>query len=164
MILDFTELRDSLQNAIDDCPIWYSDLKDFMYTLFWTGCRPDEVLKLNLWSDYGEEVLRLEALKDNNPRIIPKEAVAEVFLDSILNNYPYFQSYNYNKFNQSFARVYQYPNAYVLDKRCGLYLFRHYYIKKLWYDGLTIPEIMQITGHKSPPIVEGYINSIIYTI
>lgn len=163
MIITNSMLESSLIAAKDNTPPYYPFLSTVLNVLYFTGCRPHEVLDLSLWSRIDSDSFLLKALKGNSPRLINKIDLPPIFINYIDNNFLPFSLINYRQFVYQFLRIYQYPSAMIDNKKCTLYLYRHAFIKRLADEGKTIEQIRQITGHKSDAIVEGYIGSLIYT-
>lgn len=161
VITDF-ELQQSLQNCINNSPAYYPFIRDFMQLLYNSGCRPHEALDLSLWSFDGASLYYLNPLKNNNTRSFIEADLPLSFRNAINAKFLPYSLINYRSFSYQFSRLYQYPTASILNKSCGLYLFRHAFIKRLYDAGYTIEQIRQTTGHKSDAVVEGYINSMIY--
>ena len=156
------ELEYSLINARDNVPNYYPFLTTILQVLYSTGCRPHELLDINLWSRLDGTYFVLKALKANNIRTILVSDLPVDFIKYVDANYfPWLVS-NYRQFTYQFFNIYMYPTAIVDSKKCALYLYRHAFIKRLSDAGLSVEQIRQITGHKSDAVVEGYINSMIY--
>lgn len=159
MSLNFQELEDSLNTAIANVPTFYPNLDTFLTSLMVSGCRPTELLDLSRWSGSGGEVFTLDTAKKNNNRTFNRSTFSTAFQSYIDNSYFPWSVVNYRQLSYQFNSIYAYPHASVLGKEISLYLFRHYYIKKLHRDGLTVQQIMAITGHLRSSVVNGYIYS-----
>ena len=156
------ELEYSLINAKDNVPNYYPFLSTFLQVLYITGCRPHELLDINLWSRLDGKYFVLEALKGNNIRTILISDLPVDFISYVDAVYFPWSLSNYRQFTYQFFKIYMYPTAIIDRKKCALYLYRHAFIKRLSDAGLSVEQIRQITGHKSDAVVEGYINSIIF--
>lgn len=156
------ELQYSLTNARDNVPNYYPFLTTILQVLYSTGCRPHELLDINLWYRLDGAYFVLKALKGNNIRSILVSDLPVDFISYVDANYFPWSLSNYRQFTYQFLNIYIYPTAIIDSKKCALYLYRHAFIKRLSDAGLSVEQIRQITGHKSDAVVEGYINSMIY--
>lgn len=162
MLLSLSELNDLLSNCIIDAPLYVTDCQLFMQVLQVTGCRPMELFDSSLWSVVSGSTVSLQPLKHNATRSFQLASLPSKFGEWLVASHPLFPLSTYR--NQSFAwkKVVKLYPVMCLGKACDLYLYRHAFIKNLAADGKTIREIMAITGHRSPSIVSGYVNSVLY--
>lgn len=161
-VLDFEQLNGLCINSIELIPNFYPNLKLICTTLLNTGVRPEELLSFDRWSIKNNNTTILTTLKNNNPRTFDNSILGDDFINTIQYNPNHLNIGMIRQFNYQWSKVVSVPNLYVKNKKIGLYIFRHHYIKELAYEGIPVNEIKLITGHKSTSVVEEYINSDIY--
>lgn len=157
MILTFSQLNDSLNNTIINCPAYYGQCIDGFILLFQTGCRPEEIFTPTLWSDYSATQLRLMPLKGNLPRYLNKADLLTDFVNSITMGAKFLNTITPRQLTFAFNKVYEYSNPRKGDKQSALYLFRYRYFKQLHVDGFTDSQIQSIMGENTLSVAQGYI-------
>jgi integrase len=149
-------------NACENVPKFYPHAYEFLYTLYYTGCRPIEVLEINRWSVLDATHFQLATAKGNYPRTIEKSAVYSTFAAAIEDGYVTYWLASIRQFRYAFNSIYEYAGATIGDKEVELYLYRHRMFKLLYEESYTIPQITDIMGEHSDTITEGYVFSNIY--
>lgn len=132
---------------------------DILRNMYTTGCRLNEATNFFLWSDFDNDSVELQTIKQGNVRRILKSELTPIFLNAILSQYPNPNYLSGSATRKIFNDVTIYPHARVLNKDVSTHMFRFRYIKQLRADGFSTNEIKVIMGLKSATITNRYINA-----
>src|SRR3990167_8825353 len=162
-LLTLANLNDYLTRIQE--PILGYDVRlfDFWKDLYATGCRPQELVQRNLWSEVDATYMQLQPVKGNDPRLILRSVLSDSFWFYWDLPDQLYAPFTLRKFRYQFRRYWQLGITTAGNKYIELYLFRHRYIKQLSANGYTVAQIMDDTGITTESIVEGYIDSEIYS-
>lgn len=163
MILSYSDLNNSLYNILSPQPLYTPDIIDYFTNLYYTGVRPTEIHRLDLWTIIDSNTAQLIPTKNNNPRTILRSQLTSRFWEVLESGSVDYYGYLYSKQLYFFEKWYQYQPCYVGAKSIDLYLFRHRYVKSLYLSGQTIPQITDHMGWINPLMAENYIFSTITT-
>jgi len=162
-LLTLSDLNNYLTEIQTPISGYDSRLFDYLSDLYVTGCRPQELLRRDLWTDYDATYMQLQPVKGNNPRLIPKSVLSASFFLYFESADQLYQPFTSRKLRYFFRQYWLLGLTTVGQKAVELYLFRHRYIKQLYENGLTVAQIMDVMGVTTESIIQGYIDSEIYS-
>lgn len=127
-----------------------------------TGCRIGELTNLQLWSQLPDTNYELQTIKRGGIRSINNDFDSTEF-PYYVNNKP-FGNFMLSKerLRSLWHQFTMYPSAMVKDKQISIHIFRHYRIKKYYFDGSSTNDIKTIFGYSESDTVTYYNDSIIY--
>tara|TARA_B110000503_G_C7121298_1_gene402647 strand:+ start:1305 stop:1802 length:498 start_codon:yes stop_codon:yes gene_type:complete len=162
VVLTFAQLAAACNTSKDGSVFYSSFLNDALKVLYYTGCRPVELLDSSRWAidNFGE--ITLQPAKNNLPRVIPAAPWPVDFVKWIQFGSSAFSLVTYSKIKNLHEKVWPYPQCYVLNKAIDPYVYRHHYVQKLANDGMTLPQIVAAMGWRSDQVANRYINSSVY--
>jgi len=165
MILTNTEIENCCRSIVAHSKLY--DVYSYIVfdSLYRTGLRINELLEYSRISIIDIDSVLVETQKFSNPRIISISDFNPIFiahhatgtLPSLIRSYAYYTE-KMLLYNQLFNRL------YINTKRISTHLFRHNYVKKLYSNGFSIPEISNVIGEKVDKNTLGYIHSQISSI
>lgn len=163
MLLTFEQLESSLLKVMIPVAGYHDLIFDYFTNLYYIGCRPAELMNVEKWQRLDSQYFKLIPSKNNYPRFIKESAMSSPLVSAIDSGSSSPYGYKYFKQLYFFEKWFQYQPCHVGKKSIDLYLFRHHYVKKLYKDGHTIPEITSQMGWVNPLMAENYIFSQIFT-
>ena len=134
----------------------------FLYLMYNTGLRSNEVMQLNRYTNGPPEYYTALLEKGNGTRDIELIYALPVLQNLVLNG-ALFNPYTYSALQYSIGKASPVVTFGSNTNRSLGHMFRYRFIKQLGDDGLSIPEIMEITKQSSTTTVEIYLNDLIYT-
>lgn len=161
-ILTYQEINQACLTVLNGSPHYSSFLKDAMTVLYYTGCRPYELMNRNLWNFRPDQTLWLQPLKGNNLRLVPHLLLPRDFMDWVGGADTSFRLYTYFSGQNFFKHTWREKPTYIGLKKVDQYIFRHRYVKYLKRRGLTDQEIKESMGWTNLSMVANYVNSVIY--
>lgn len=164
MVISNERLDEILYNSISDGLLYTKELKIVAHTQYITGCRANDVIEFERWSNVGNNTIRLNPQKGNNFRDFDKSILDGSLVSCIENNV--------NLFEGLFYRKYQYYMASILGRFCfslgskniSTHLFRHNYAKKLKSSGYSDSDIKTMMGERNQVSANQYIYSQIHYV
>jgi site-specific recombinase XerD len=146
---------------IENMPVYLKNQQPYFNLLYLTGCRPKELLQINLWSQPSEDKITLLPLKNNDKREFKPSDLPAWWIEAVNSQINPLTLHTVRQYRFTFNRVFKYANCAILTKQVELYLFRHNRFKQLSMEGYPVTTIREIMGEKTLSIVNGYINSVI---
>lgn len=160
-VMTYLELNNSLISVQSPVKNYDTLLFDYFTNLYNTGCRPEELLNINLWESSSAAAVTLFPLKGNNARVIPRLQLTP-YLNSVINaSTVLYEPLTYRRFRYHFKNFYLYSGTAIGAKDVELYLFRHRYVKSLNLAGYSDLQIQTLMGWTNLSIVSNYVNSVI---
>lgn len=163
MLLTFDQLESSLLKVMIPVTGYHDLIFDYFTNLYYIGCRPTELMNVEKWQRLDSQYFKLIPSKNNYPRFIKESAMTSALVSAIDSGSSSPYGYKYFKQLYFFEKWYEFQPCHVGKKSIDLYLFRHHYVKKLYKDGQSIPEITSQMGWVNPLMAENYIFSQIYS-
>jgi integrase len=129
----------------------------FFYTLYHTGLRFNDLYDISRMTIH-KDIVSVQPSKKNNTRIIEIEKFHPQTLSFIKNQINfYYQFASYRTYTRTFNKL-SANQFFVKLKPTSLHLFRHNYVRKLYfYQHKSLPGIQEILGLKSLDIVSDYV-------
>lgn len=128
-----------------------------------TGCRTCEALNVDRWKVTDSGFIELDPFKKNSCRIFYRadiaSAVSELFRFAKWDG----QIMSISKYDRYIKSVMPVYPIYVRDKKIVSYIFRHNYIKNLFFDMNSLKDIMEKMGYERESPAMSYISSYIYS-
>jgi len=124
--------------------------------LYYTGCRPSELLDPDLWSYDGINTYQLNPLKGNNPRYFDASVLTGGLKRFIAGTPDYYSTITYSRMKGVFRTTTPYSQVYHDTKPMDLYLFRYRYVKYLKLIGWSDTAIQAEMGWVELPMVDTY--------
>lgn len=137
----------------------FSPTYDYFWMLYRYGFRAEEIRSLTNWVVVENGSIQVPTAKGGNIRTIVAEDLPASVIRSLSSGVNEFAVFGYDAFRKQFQKDPYFSKCRIGRKKCGLHVFRHYRIKKMWNDGLSISEIKTETGLKNDSVVQGYIFS-----
>lgn len=156
-----SELKNGLESFVSNIPTYLAYQAHFFELLLNTGCRPTELLKIELWAKQNETTYTLNPLKGNNIRLFDKRALPSYWTTAIETQINPLKISTVRQYRFTFNKLFPFAKCSVKGKEIELYLFRHNAFKQLHEQGLTDTEIKTIMGEKTLHIAQNYIYSTI---
>lgn len=160
-IMTYLELDNSLKAVQNPVSNYDTLLFDYFENMYNTGCRPEELLNINLWESSTAAAVTLFPLKGNNARVIPRLQLTSYLNSAINAGTVLYSPLTYRRFRYHFKKFYFYSGTAIGAKDVELYLFRHRYVKSLNLAGYTDLQIQALMGWTNLSIVSNYVNSVI---
>jgi len=151
--------KDQCETLIDACD---SHLKPIVIMAIHTGMRRGEILSLT-WDqvDFANGFIRLEITKNGERRQIPVDQILRETLGNIIHRLDVPYVFYDTKTGKPFKEVKRSFKSAVQKaklKDCHFHDLRHTYASLLVMDGVTIPTLMKLLGHKSMTMTMRYAN------
>jgi integrase len=151
-------------NNQEDFPVGLTR-KLIFYLLFYTGCRVNELIHIEILNiDLNSCSILLEHTKNGKPRIV----FYDQFLDIILKNYIdiepqrkyLFKDYRLqNDFNINIVEsVLRYACKKLMIRRVSPHMFRHTFATIMIENGCSLVALQYILGHSNPMQTEKYMH------
>gem|GEM_PF-1737038 len=157
MNLENEKLDSLLLNIMNRSQYADSVMFGFFYTLYHTGLRFNDLYDISRMT-IQKDTVSVQPSKKNNTRIIEIENFHPQTLTFIKNQINfYYQFASYRTYTRTFNKLSAGKQFFVKSKPASLHLFRHNYVRKLYFNQhKTLPEIQEILGLKSLDIVSDY--------
>jgi site-specific recombinase XerD len=129
-------------------------------TLYNTGLRINELLDYSRVSIIDINSVLVQTQKFSNPRIIPISDFNSVYMAHLASGtlYNLIRSYSYYSEKMLLYNT-QFHKLFIKNKRISTHLYRHNYVKRLFDDGYTIPQISTVIGERDDKNTMGYVYS-----
>jgi len=161
-ILTYEELKSALIVVREGSPFYSQFLTDAFFVMYYSGCRPIELLDRSRWRFDANNVLFLQPAKGNSERIIPGQLWPTSFDGWVRGEDSSFRLVTYYSCRNLFNHLFPIKQTFIGNKAADQYLFRHRFVKDLKIQGRTDQQIMTDMGWSSPSLVNRYVNSVIY--
>lgn len=159
--MTFAELEASLLLTLSPRPNYSYRIFDYFTNLYNLGVRPTELHHINQWSRLSSTEIQLTPSKNNYNRYFNVTQLTPMLVDAIDNGVSPYYGILYGKALYFFEKWYTYEPVFVGARSIDLYLFRHHYVKKIYNDGMTVPQVTLHMGWVNPDMALNYINSVI---
>ncbi len=129
-------------------------------SLYRTGLRINELLDYSRISIIDTNSALVQTQKFSNPRVISISDFNPVYISHLASNSldAFIRSYSYYS-EKMFLYNNMFNKLYVNKKRISTHLYRHNFVKKLYNDGFSIPEISNTIGERDSKNTLGYVHS-----
>lgn len=134
-------------------------MRHYCELLTLTGCRKQEPIISDIWSLVNDRSIMLKPQKNNNNRYFDLKIFPDWFLSEFLNNPNYFNLLYPSTINYQIILGSGPFQAKHGTKLLSANLFRHYYAKKLHFEGLSDYDIKIELGEKDIKNAQNYIYS-----
>ena len=155
-LLQYDQLNQLCLNVINLSASFYRKYNWYYNLLYLTGCRPSEPLNLDSWSFVSPSLIRLNPLKNNNPRFFDPGLLPGVFVESIASYDPLLTPSNLSALNTAFKLLNTPGKVYTASDFAGMYVFRYRYVRYLLIQGMNMEEIKSHMGWHSVSMAESY--------
>lgn len=145
-VLSFNELEEKINMFIDRSLNVSFEFNQYLVLLKNTGFRPNEALEFNNVVSHNNDHLIFQPNKRNNVRTIYLNSIPILFLHYYLNHSATYKNNKYRNYSRMFEERVLDRKYYANNKRCSLYLFRYYYIRNLYANGMELNEIQTKMG------------------
>jgi hypothetical protein len=142
---------------------WYQT-NDFLRDLYYTGCRSQELFKINRWSITDENTCQLIPFKSNNNRRFTSSLLSGNFIGSIMEQKKPYSGLTLRQLMFQVNRRNIYGQIFVDGKEMDAYIFRYNKVKLMVADGVAISDIQDFFGWTSSAMVFKYANAELYYI
>lgn len=159
MVLSYAQLDACCLSVKNGNPHYTPDAAEWCTDLYYTGCRPSEILNKSLWSYDGIATYTLNPLKGNNPRYFDASVLTGGLKRFIAGSSTYYSTATYSRLLSVFRTTTLYSQVYRDTKPVDLYLFRYRYVKYLRIIGYTDAAIQAEMGWIDPLMVNQYGNA-----
>lgn len=161
-ILTYNQLKSALVVVVGGSPFYSQFLTDAFFVMYWTGCRPVELLDRKRWRFDVNDDLFLQPAKGNSERLIPNQLWPTSFDGWVRGEDSSFRFVTYYNCRNLFHHLFPLRQTFIGNKQADQYLFRHRYVKNLKLNGRTDQQIQQDMGWSSESLVTRYVNSVVY--
>jgi hypothetical protein len=161
-VLTFQELDNYCSSFIRAYPNYGVYVNDYFQLLYNVGCRSSEPHNVTKWAINQDATVKLIPLKHNNFRTLEPQNIPSNFYTAIENQEKYFDNYSIAKFRYIFNKYRTLPQLFVDRKEIDLYIFRYRYVKSLYLQGFTKPQIQSMMGWTNSGMVDEYLYAEIY--
>lgn len=142
---------------------YYPIVTEFNTDLYYTGCRPNELLNTSLWTYNSPTDIQLSPLKGNSTRYFVASNLTDNLLFAIQNNTKPYQGLTLRQLQYVNKKVMPTPQVQTIDKSSVSYMYRYNYIKQLSLQGLSNAAIATRMGQSSSVIAAGYVGERLYS-
>lgn len=154
MILEYSELEDKISLFIEKSILISNEYYNYLLLLKNTGLRPAEALNYNNVISHNQNEIIFQPNKKNLPRRLNIDQIPTLFLFYYLNHTVTYKPEKYRHYLRLFDERIIDKKYMCSGKRCSLYLFRYYYVRNLFANGMDYNDIKIHMGwnHDSLPI------------
>lgn len=156
-VLNYEDLEDKIFSFIDKSSQISSDFNQYLILLKNTGFRPKEALNFNNVISSNVNHIVFKPSKRNNVRIVELEKLPDLFLYYYLNHTITYKTNKYRRFLEIFDERIVDKKYFCSGKRCSLYLFRYYYVRTLYKNGMELNDICQHMGWINEALPASYV-------
>ena len=124
-------------------PPFYSTVSEFLFDIYVTGCRPNELLDISLWSEnvIDSEYWDLQPLKGNNVRTFKKVMLSDSLNYAIVNSVDPYDGITLRQIEYSIKQISPFITVMLLDRYAVVYCNRYNKVRDYLRDGKTQLEI-----------------------
>lgn len=153
--LQVTTLCDYLR---DTAPNFYEVSQDYFKDLYYTGCRPEELLDKNLWTPgvipFG--IIFLNPLKGNSSRTFETALLSDSFINSFSGSQPPYNGLSLRQMNIALEKINPCGLWQMGEKGLRQYIFRYNWTKERVRAGIPTATIKSQMGWSSNDFVTLY--------
>lgn len=160
-VLTYEQLQSALENVCTPQKNWPPVFTDCYSTYMATGCRTSELLDVERWTDNMDGTITLQPLKSNSPRLISAETLPISFISYINGTVGDYQDLTTRQLTYGMNRLFRFPLIEKGNKQSNIYLFRYYYVKTLFLNGMTVEQVVSHMGWADNAIAIGYRDAIL---
>ena len=144
-------------------PSFYPSAAVFLNDLYVTGCRPEELLKIELWDLFSEapNIMKLQPLKGNSQRLILQSDLSAEWINDWENAQKPYGGLSKRQLNYATELVNPAGVMVVGDRDTVTYIYRYNRVNQLKNSGSTWPEIQEYFGWFNPTMPYSYASRII---
>lgn len=155
--LNYEDLEDKIYSYIDKSTQISNEFNQYLILLKNTGFRPREALNYNNVISVNNEHIVFKPSKRNNVRIVELEKIPNLFLYYYLNQTVTYKTNKYRRFLEIFDERISDKKYFCSNKRCSLYLFRYYYVRTLYKNGMELNDIRDHMGWINEALPASYV-------
>ena len=156
-ILLFEDLEHLILQILERSARYDIGFKSYIDILYNTGMRPVEALQKERFLLSSQDRFIFQPAKNNNVRTLNISAIPTPLLNYYFSNSIILQPYYYKRFQRIFNTISNTRNYYVDGRSLGLYIFRYYYVRKLYVDGMSYEDITLHMGWKNQFLAFKYV-------
>lgn len=143
---------------------YWSECNIFLDDLYYTGCRSQELFRINRWFVSGVNTVGLLPFKGNNTRTFFDDFLSVNLNEAIVNQVKPYNGLTLRQLMFEINRVNPYGQIYVEDKPMDAYIFRYNAVKKMVADGIDYDEIKDFFGWTTTAMINQYNSAQLYYI
>jgi hypothetical protein len=156
-ILDFNDLENTVNIILIKSEKKNPLLFNYLLTLKNFGFRPVEALETNRFNLIDISNFSFQPAKNNNLRILNSELIPNNLWYYYFGSSIMYQPYYYKRFQRQLREISNIHNYKVDGKSLGLYIFRYYYVRKLYFDGMSFEDITTHMGWRNQYMAFKYV-------
>jgi hypothetical protein len=160
-VLSYADLDSICVTVKAGNPLYTPAAAEWCTDLYYTGCRPSEILDRSLWSYLGGTDYRLQPLKSNNPRFFQASDLTGGLKRFIAGDSNYYSTARYARLKSVFRTTTPSIQVYRDTKPMDLYLFRYRFVKYQRLIGQTDAQIQVTMGWTNLAMVEEYAGAVL---
>jgi hypothetical protein len=156
--IDNTQLRTIAQFIQQYTPPFYNEVTMFVSDLYVTGCRPQELLQTNRWTQsiIDSDYWTLTPEKNNDTREIQKSILSDNLTFAIENQIRPYNDLTQRQLEYSIQQINPVARLFADTKIIIAYLYRYNKVREMLDDGITQNEISTAFGWIAPTILASY--------
>jgi hypothetical protein len=143
--------------------IYYPVAINFNKDLLHTGCRPEEVLTIGLWTYISSVAIELQPLKGNGTRTFIESDLTPGLVFAIQNNIKPYEGLTLRQLESVNKKILPVATVGTSAKSAISYIFRYNYIKQLYIQGYSDAAITAKMGYALDSVTVGYRTRLLYT-
>lgn len=147
--IDFEALENTINAIMIRAQSKNKSLHAYLELLKNFGFRPSEALEKNRTTNLNNGNFLFNPAKKNNTRTLSVEYLPMSFFYYYFGDSVEFQPYYYKRFQRLLRSISPAYNYKVDGKSLGLYIFRYYYVRKLYMEGMSFENITTHMGWKN---------------
>jgi hypothetical protein len=156
MILSYAQLDATCVATKNGNPHYTPASAEWCTDLYYTGCRPHEILDRALWTYLGGTDYQLQPLKGNNIRYFNASQLTGGLKRWITTGSGYYSTATYARLLSVFRTTTLFSQVYRDTKEMDLYLFRYRFVKYQRLIGQTDVQIQTTMGWTNIEMVDQY--------
>jgi hypothetical protein len=156
-VLLFEDLENTVEQILIKSARVNIDFHNYLLLLKNTGFRPQEAFEKNRIILHNSENFTFQPAKKNNVRLLSLSVIPTHLLYYYFGNSIVLQEYYYKRFSRILRRISNTHNYFVDGRSLGLYIFRYYYVRKLYVDGMSFEDIATHMGWKNQFLAFKYV-------
>jgi len=142
-------------------PFYVPASAEWCTDLYYTGCRPTEILDRTLWTYLGGTDYQLQPLKGNNPRYFDGSILTGGLKRFITTGTGYYNTATYSRLQSIFRTTTPSAQVFRDTKQMDLYLFRYRFVKYQRLIGQTDAQIQTTMGWTNLAMVAEYADAVL---
>lgn len=161
-LIDDNQLNETCNYLANTAYIYYPIVQDFNKDALSTGCRPEELLQIDLWAYIDANHITLQPLKGNTERTFTEAQLTAGLVFAIQNQIRPYQSLSLRQIESVNKKILLYKTIGTENKSAISYIFRYNKVKQLKLSGYTDAAIQQMFGWSTVERVNTYFAQRIY--